>query len=154
MAINADQMVSVAYEVRVNGDLIDQSVEGEPLIFIFGTGRVLPGLESGIEDMSVGEQKSLSVKAKDAYGEYFEDAQDEVPMEQFEGIDLELGTPVQGRDEEGKMIQATVIGLKENTVVIDYNHPLAGHDLEFSVRLLAVRDATDAEIENNGPLDH
>lgn len=153
MAILENQIVVIDYKVRVNGDIIDSSAPGEPLVFLSGTGKILPTLEAGISEMRVGEQQKISVLAKDAYGEYYEDAKDEVPLEQFDGIDLELGTPVQGQDAEGRMIQATVIGLKENTVVIDFNHPLAGHDMEFDVTLLEVREATEAEIANEGPLE-
>lgn len=146
MALDKDQMVSIDYEVRVNGDVIDSSAPAEPLRFLSGRGMILPTLEAGLSEMVPGEEKVITVLAKDAYGEYFEDAKDEVPVEQFEGIDLEVGTPVQGKDAEGRMVQATVIGLKEDTVIIDYNHPLAGHDLEFTVTLVDIREATESEI--------
>jgi FKBP-type peptidyl-prolyl cis-trans isomerase SlyD len=147
MPMDNDLMVSIDYEVRVNGDLVDSSGPGEPLRFLSGRGKILPSLEAGIAEMAIGEEKVITVLAKDAYGEYFEDAKDEVPVDQFEGVELEVGTPIQGRDEQGRMVQATVIAIKEKTVIIDYNHPLAGHDMEFKVRLAEIRQPTEAELE-------
>ncbi len=153
MAVKVDQIVSMEYEVRVDGSIVDSNVGGDPLVFLTGKGKVIPGLEAGMAEMNIADKAEIVVKAADAYGEYDEEAQQEVPREQFEGIDLELGTPLQGQDAEGQSIQVTVIGLKDETIVVDFNHPLAGHDLQFNVTLLDVRDATDVEIANGGVLD-
>ncbi len=153
MAVKVDQIVSMEYEVQVDGSVVDSNVGGDPLVFLTGKGKVIPGLEIGMAEMNIADKANIVVKAADAYGEYDEEAQEEVPRDQFEGIDLELGTPLQGQDADGQSIQVTVIGLRDNTVVVDFNHPLAGHDLHFSVTLLDVRDATEEEIANEGVLD-
>ena len=151
MAISENQIVSMEYEVRVNGDVVDSNVSGDPLIFLTGKGQIIPGLENGMAHMAIGEKGDVLVEAKDAYGEYDDDAQQEVPKDQFEGIDLQIGTPLQGQDANGELIQVTVKGVKEETVIVDFNHPLAGHDLHFSVTVLDIRDATDEEIAEGAP---
>ena len=153
MVIKENQIVSIEYEVRVNGDIVDSNIGGDPLVFLTGSGKIMPGLEAGITNMNIGDKEEVVVSAADAYGEYDDEAQQEVPRDQFSGIDLELGTPLQGEDENGELIQVTVIGLKDDTVIVDFNHPLAGHDLYFNVTLLDLRDATDAEIKNEGVID-
>lgn len=153
MAIKENQIVSIEYEVRVNGDVVDSNVGGDPLVFLTGSGKIIPALEAGLSEMDIGDKEEVVIQAADAYGEYDDEAQQEVPRDQFSGIDLEVGTPLQGQDGNGELIQVTVIGLKDDTVIIDFNHPLAGHDLHFNVTLLDARDATDAEIKNEGVTD-
>jgi len=153
MAMKENQIVSIEYEVRVNGDIVDSNVGGDPLVFLTGSGKIIPALEAGLSDMNIGDREEVVIQAADAYGKYDDEARQEVPRDQFDGIDLQLGTPLQGQSENGELIQVTVIGLKDDTVVIDFNHPLAGHDLHFNVTLLDVRDATDDEIKNEGVIE-
>ena len=91
MAIETNQIVSIEYEVRDGSNVVDSNVGGQPLVFMFGKGQVIPGLESGIAHMSMGEKSDVLVKAADAYGDYNEEAQQELPREQFAGIDLNPG---------------------------------------------------------------
>jgi FKBP-type peptidyl-prolyl cis-trans isomerase SlyD len=112
---------------------------------MFGKGQIIPGLESGIENMLPGESADVLVKSADAYGEYNEEAQQEVPKEQFAGIELNVGMTLYGQGEDGSTVQVIVKDIQEENVVIDYNHPLAGKDLMFSVTLNSVRDASEDE---------
>ncbi|WP_457747225.1 FKBP-type peptidyl-prolyl cis-trans isomerase [Sulfurimonas sp.] len=158
MAIEANQIVSLEYEVRDGDKTVDSNVGGAPLVFMFGKGQIIPGLENGIKDMSIGEKADVLVKAADAYGEYNAEATQEVPKDQFAGIDLEDGMTLYGQGEDGGTVQVTVKEIKDDTVVIDFNHPLAGKDLMFSVTINNVRDASAEEAmtgiaEENKPAD-
>ena len=153
MAINEGQVVSIEYEVRDNGKVIDSNVGGEPLVFLYGKGQIIPGLENGIKDMQIGEKADILVKAKDAYGEYNPEAIQELPKEQFAGIELEEGMTLYGQDEQGGTVQVIVKEIKDDSVVVDFNHPLAGKDLMFTVTLNNVREATPDELASGVPME-
>jgi FKBP-type peptidyl-prolyl cis-trans isomerase SlyD len=158
MAIENNQVVSLEYEVRDGDKVVDSNVGGAPLVFMFGKGQIIPGLEEGIKDMKIGEKADVLVKAADAYGEYNPEATQEVPKEQFAGIDLQEGMTLYGQGEDGSTVQVVVKEIKDDTVVIDFNHPLAGKDLMFTVTINNVRDASAEEAmtgipEENKPAD-
>ena len=102
---------------------------------MFGKGQIIPGLEQGIINMSIGEKADVLVKAADAYGDYNEEAQQELPSEQFAGIDLNVGMTLYGQGEDGGTVQVIVKEIKDESVIIDFNHPLAGKDLMFTVTI-------------------
>jgi FKBP-type peptidyl-prolyl cis-trans isomerase SlyD len=154
MAIEANQVVSIQYEVRDGADVVDSNIDGAPLVFMFGKGQIIPGLENGIANMNVGEKADVLVKPADAYGEYNEEAQQELPKEQFAGIDLNVGMTLYGQGEDGGTVQVIVKEVKEDNVVIDFNHPLAGKDLMFSVTLNSVRDASAEEAMTGIPAEN
>jgi FKBP-type peptidyl-prolyl cis-trans isomerase SlyD len=139
MAISNNQVVSMEYEVKVEGNVVDSNVNKEPLEFTFGTGQIIPGLESRIADMSEGEEASIVVPANEAYGEYNEEAIQKLPKEQFEGIELSAGLQLQGQGPDGNPIQVVVKEILDNEVVIDFNHPLAGKELNFNINILSVK---------------
>jgi FKBP-type peptidyl-prolyl cis-trans isomerase SlyD len=134
VAIQNNQKVAVRYELKVEGNLVDSNLEAQPLEFEFGTGQIIPGLESRIQDMSEGESKEVTVPAVEGYGEYNEEAQQTLPKEQFAAIDnLQVGMPLQGQGQNGQPIQVVVKDIQDESVVIDLNHPLAGKDLNFAI---------------------
>jgi len=148
MAVENNQVVGIEYELKEKGgsEVLDSNKGQAPLEFIVGKGQIIPGLEKEIIGMNQGEQKEITVPASEAYGEINPDAVDELPKEQFAGIDLQPGLPLYGQGENGETIQVVVKEVKDNSVVIDYNHPLAGKDLVFDVKVDSVRDATDDEL--------
>lgn len=154
MSIETNQVVSIEYEVQSEGKVVDSNVGGEPLVFMFGKGQIIPGLESGIKEMGAGEKGDLLVKAADAYGEYNPEATQEVPKEQFAGIDLQEGMTLYGQGEDGGTVQVVVKAIKDDSVVVDFNHPMAGKDLVFSVTINSVRDASDEEIASGVPAEN
>ncbi len=154
MAIEANQIVSLEYEVRDGDKLVDGNVGGAPLVFMFGKGQIIPGLENGIKDMAIGEKGDVLVKAADAYGEYNAEAKQEVPKEQFAGIDLEVGMTLYGQGEDGGTVQVVVNEIGSDSVIIDFNHPLAGKDLMFSVTINNVRDASAEEAMTGIPAEN
>lgn len=154
MAIETNQIVSLEYEVREGGNVVDSNVGGHPLTFMFGKGQIIPGLESGIAHMSIGEKGDVLVKAADAYGEYNEEAQQELPREQFAGIDLNVGMTLYGQGEDGGTVHVTVKDIKDDSVIIDFNHPLAGKDLMFSITIHNIRDASAEEAMTGIPAEN
>lgn len=154
MAIEKNQIVSIEYEVRDGNNVVDSNVGGAPLVFMFGKGQIIPGLENGIQNMAIGEKGDVLVKAEDAYGEYNDEAVQELPREQFAGIELEMGMSLYGQGEDGSTVQVIVKEIGEDTVVIDFNHPLAGKELMFSVTINNIRDASAEEVLSGVPVEN
>lgn len=145
--IENGKMVSIQYSVKNKDtqEVIDQNIGGEPLEFLAGSSQIIAGLEKALEGMSVGEEKEIVVIPEEAYGEYRVDYLQEVPREQFEGIELKEGMTLFGHGEDGRSVQVTVKSFNDESVMIDYNHPLAGQTLVFDVKVLDIRDATEED---------
>ncbi|MBL4730719.1 MAG: peptidylprolyl isomerase [Sulfurimonas sp.] len=154
MAIEENQIVSIEYEVKDGGTVVDSNIGGAPLVFMFGKGQVITGLENGLKDMIIGEKADLLVEPADAYGEFNEEATQEVPKDQFAGIDLEIGMTLYGQGENGSTTQVTVKEIAEETIIIDFNHPLAGKALMFTVTVNSVRDASAEEAMSGIPAEN
>lgn len=148
MAIEKENsVVGIEYEVKEAGSdsVVDSNKGSQPLEFITGKGQIIPGLENELVGMEKGESKTITVKAADAYGEVNPEAQQTLPRDQFEGIDLKEGMALYGQGEDGQTVQVTVKSFNDKEVTIDFNHPLAGKDLVFDVTVTEARPATDEE---------
>ncbi len=148
MAIEAqNSVVGIEYEVKEAGsnEIVDTNKGAQPLEFITGKGHIIPGLENALVGMSEGESADILVKAADAYGELNPEAVQTLPIEQFEGVELQEGMTLYGQGENGETVQVTVKSFNDKEVTIDFNHPLAGKDLMFSVKVLSNREATEEE---------
>ena len=154
MAIEANQIVSIEYEVKDGDKVVDSNVGGAPLVFMFGKGQIIPGLENGIVNMAIGEKGDVLVSPEDAYGEYNAEATQVVPADQFAGIDLEIGMTLYGQAEDGGTTQVTVKEISGENIVIDFNHPLAGKKLMFSVTINNIRDASAEEAMTGVPAEN
>ena len=154
MAIETNQIVSLEYEVKDGDTVVDSNVGGAPLVFMYGKGQIIPGLETGISNMVIGEKGDVLVQPADAYGELDESATQEVPKDQFSGIDLELGMTLYGQGEDGGTVQVTVKEIGEESIIIDFNHPLAGKALMFTVTINNVRDASAEEAMTGIPAEN
>jgi FKBP-type peptidyl-prolyl cis-trans isomerase SlyD len=143
------QVVSMEYTLRVDGKVVDSSAGGDPLEYLHGVGNIIPGLEREMDGMAVGDSKKVIVVAEDGYGELDEDAFIEAPRSEFPedmpikpGVELELSGP------EGQPMYARIESLEGETVVLNMNHPLAGKELHFDVKVVGLRDATDEEMDH------
>ncbi len=154
MAITDNQVVSIEYEVRSGGTVVDSNVGGQLLTFMVGKQQIIPGLEEEVCKMSMGDKGDVLVPAAKAYGDYNEEALQEVPKEQFAGIDLNVGMSLYGQSEDGSTVQVTVKEIQDEAVTIDYNHPLAGQDLMFTVSIANVREATEEEAMTGIPAEN
>jgi FKBP-type peptidyl-prolyl cis-trans isomerase SlyD len=148
MAIAENSVVSIEYELTEAGgsDVIDSNKGQAPLEFITGLGHIIPGLEKELVNLGKGESADIKVDASEAYGEMNPEAVETLPREQFAGLELEKGMQLYGQGENGETVTVTVKDFDDNSVTIDYNHPLAGKNLMFSVTVVDVRDATEDEI--------
>ncbi|MBD66973.1 MAG: peptidylprolyl isomerase [Halobacteriovoraceae bacterium] len=130
------------------GNVIDSSSGGDPLLFLLGSGHIIPGLENQISSMAVGDKKNVEVKANEAYGEVVDDLKITVQKSQFpEGTEVKVGDQFQVNEEPHAPI-FTVVNIEGEDVHIDGNHPLAGKDLFFDVEITEKRDATKEELDH------
>lgn len=139
------------------GNVIDSSNGSDPLLFMVGSGHIIPGLENEITALNIGDKKNVEVKAADAYGEVIQDLVLTVQKSQFpEDADLKIGDQFQVNEEPNAPI-FTVTAIEEENVHIDGNHPLAGQDLFFDIEVTEKREATAEEIDHghaHGPGGH
>ncbi len=151
MKATSNKVVSFHYTLKdkETGEILDSSqAHGQPLTILFGANNIIPGLESRMEGMEVGETKTIEVPAAEAYGEKDPNLIQQAPREYFQGVELEKGLPLQAQTPEGQIINMIVVDFDENTVTVDLNHPLAGKDLIFEVEITNVRDASLEEIKH------
>jgi FKBP-type peptidyl-prolyl cis-trans isomerase SlyD len=144
-----DLVISMDYELSVEGEVIDQSESGDPIVFIQGYENIIPGLEKAIEGLSVGDAKEVFVKAAEAYGEYDADGFVEVPKTEFpEDIPLEVGLEISVTNDDGEEMTAFIEEVSLETITLNFNHPLAGKDLNFKIKIVGIREATAEELEH------
>jgi FKBP-type peptidyl-prolyl cis-trans isomerase 2 len=122
-----------------DGSVFDSSEGRDPLEFTVGSGQIIPGLDRAIDGMATGEQKTVTIPATEAYGEYQAEARQDVPREQIPAdIPLDPGTMLNMQTPDGRQIPVQVAKVTDSTVTLDANHPLAGKDLTFAVELVSV----------------
>lgn len=139
MAMQKDQVIAINYELKIEGEVVDSNIGKDALEFSFDSEQLIPGLESRMADMNEGETRDINVPAAEAYGEYNPAMKQVVPIEQFGGLELEVGMPMQGQGQNGETIQVVITEIKEDTVEVDSNHPLAGKDLDFTVTVVSIK---------------
>lgn len=138
-AIERGSKVELEYTVTDNdGNDVGSNRGREPLSFIQGRQEIIPGLEKALYGMRVGEEKKVTVEPAEAYGEVNPDAVKEVPKEQFPDETLTVGMDVVILDENGERRTVRIKGIREETVILDLNHPLAGKTLVFDLKVLGV----------------
>ena len=142
-------VVTLDYTLVADEEILESTDDGEPIVFIQGIGQVIPGLESAIYGMKVGEKKTVVIEPEEAYGVYDPESLEIAKKEEFsEEIPLDVGTFLDLRDDEENVLSAQVIEEDEDTVTLDFNHPLAGKTLTFEITLTALRPASDEELEH------
>ncbi|MBN1964320.1 MAG: peptidylprolyl isomerase [Anaerolineae bacterium] len=147
-------VISVAYTLTLSdGEVIDEASSSDPLLYLHGAENIIPGLERALTGMTVGQRKQVVVDPEDAYGEYDEEGVQVLPRDAFgDGdVELEIGEMLTLRDEEDNLFDAEVIDLDDESVTLDFNHPLAGETLRFDVEIVGVRDATPDERAHGHP---
>jgi peptidylprolyl isomerase len=143
MQAKEGDVVRVHYTGRLtDGTLFDSSEGREPLEFTIGAGQMIKGFDSGVLGMAVGEKKTLEIAPQDAYGERDEEAVIEFPSSNIpDDMKLESGMQLTLRNQFGQPIPVVVLEVKEDIVVMDANHTLAGKDLVFDVELVEIIEA-------------
>ncbi|MBS1251698.1 MAG: FKBP-type peptidyl-prolyl cis-trans isomerase SlyD [Anaerolineales bacterium] len=146
-----DMVVSLEYTLRLeDGEIVDTSEGRDPLAYIQGQGNIIPGLEKAVAGMAVGDEKDVVVEPANGYGEADPDAYQEVPRNAFPSeMELTRGMGLSMRDRDtGEALEAYVAGIREDSVLLDFNHPLAGETLHFRVKVADLRSASDEELSH------
>lgn len=149
MKIGKNAVVSIDYTLtEAGGEILDTSRGREPLLYIHGSGSIIPGLESSLEGKSAGDHLNVTIPPADAYGELDAERVMEIPREQFAGItEISVGMQFSARSDHGEEV-VTVTNVSEETITVDANHPLAGKTLNFDVTIVDVRAATQEELDH------
>jgi FKBP-type peptidyl-prolyl cis-trans isomerase SlyD len=147
--IQDNLVVTMDYSLIVEDELLESTEEGEPIQFIQGLGQIIPGLENALYGLKTGDQKQVVVQPEDAYGDYDPESIQITKKEEFsEEVPLEVGTFLDLADDEGDILSAQIIDADEETVTLDFNHPLAGKTLKFEITVTDLRPATQEELDH------
>jgi len=139
--VKQNDTVKVHYTGKLaNGEVFDSSLERDPMEFQVGKGQLIPGFENGIIDMKVNEKKTLVIPSAEAYGEPRKELIQEVPKDKLpEEIKPEVGMGLVSTTPDGNEIQLVVKEVKDDAIVVDGNHPLAGQELTFDIEVVEIK---------------
>lgn len=158
MLVEKNTVVSLIYLLRAEhaeGDLIEQVTEEEPFVFLFGNHSLLPEFEQNLKGKATGNTFSFSIKSENAYGDFTKEAIINIPKHVFQSEeghkaeeDLVVGNYLTLFDNDGNPLRGKVLQVNDETVEMDFNHPLASVNLFFEGEILNVRTATPEEISH------
>ncbi|MGD2156529.1 MAG: peptidylprolyl isomerase [Anaerolineales bacterium] len=149
--VNDKMVVSLEYVLCLSdGEEISRSEDNAPLEYIHGHNQIISGLEKSLYGMGVGDEKDVTVAPEEGYGEHLPNEIIKVDRENFpSSFELVEGKPVSVKDEEtGKTFTAKILEVHPESVTLDFNHPLAGETLHFSVKVVGLRHATEEEMSH------
>ena len=142
-----DVVVAIHYKLWVDGEMVEESEDDEPLVYLHGHENIIPGLESELEGMAVGETKTVTVEPSDAYGEYDEDEVDVVSRTEMPpDFEPQKGMLLTVTDTSGEEFMAHITDMDADNVTLDFNHPMAGKQLKFEVTVKDLREPTGEEL--------
>lgn len=140
--VQEGSFVSIEYTLTDDsGKVVDTNVGKEPLTYIQGAGQIVKGLERELDGLKVGDHKKVSVKPEDGYGVPSEKAFQEIPREKIPTEAQKVGAMLMTKGPDGRGVPIRVAEVKEKTVVVDFNHPLAGKTLNFDVTIKDIKAA-------------
>lgn len=147
MQIEPNSVVTLHYTLKDNdGNIIDKSDDGS-FLYLHGAMNIIPGLENALTGKTAGEELSVSVPPEEGYGVRDPQRVQEVPKDMFESAgDIQVGLQFHAQTPDGNAVVVTVAEIKDDSVVIDANHALAGVHLNFDVKVIDVREASEEEI--------
>jgi len=156
MKISKDKFVSVTYDLNVgendDRELMESATKESPLQFIFETGTMLPAFEENIKNLEAGSKFMFSLTPEQAYGEFVEERVVELPKSvfmdngKFDDEFIVEGVTLPMMNQDGDRMNGSVLEVKEDVVVMDFNHPLAGEILHFEGEILDVHEPTQEEL--------
>lgn len=150
MLITNQHVVAIDYTLSNDaGEVIDSSAGAEPLVYLHGAGNIIAGLENALVGKAVGDELEVSIEPEDAYGEYSAELITNLGREMFEGVEeLEVGMQFHASAPDGGMQIVTIRDIDGDQVTIDGNHPLAGQQLNFKVKVVSIRAGSEEEVEH------
>lgn len=152
MKITKNSVAALTYELNVEGKIADRAGEDRPLEYIHGTGMLLPKFESEVEGKEAGDSFAFTLTPEEGYGVFNPDYLIDLPKTcfQVEGKIMEellvVGRTVPMLNNAGQVVQGTVYAIKDDMVTMDFNHPMAGKTLNFTGKVVSVREATEKEL--------
>ncbi len=148
MLIANQHVVAIDYTLSNDaGEVIDSSAGAEPLVYLHGAGNIIAGLEKALLGKAVGDELDVSIEPEEAYGEYSAELITNLGREMFEGVDeLEVGMQFHASAPDGGMQIVTIRDIDGDQVTIDGKHPLAGQQLNFKVKVVSIRAASEDEL--------
>jgi FKBP-type peptidyl-prolyl cis-trans isomerase SlyD len=151
-AISEETVVSFHYQLKNNdGDVLDASEKGEPMLYLHGASNIVPGLEKAMKDRKVGDTFDVKVPPEEGYGERVGEHA-VVPRSQLPGdVELEPGMSLVAEGPNGQRFPLWIAKVEGDEVTLDPNHPLAGIELNFHVEIAAIRAATEEELAHGHP---
>ena len=140
--VKENNTVKVNYTGKLSdGQVFDSSEGKEPLEFTLGQGQLMPGFEKGLIDMKVNEKKTITIVKEEAYGEINDDLKQEVNKSELpQEITPEVGMGLVSKSPDGQEMNLRVVEVKEESIIIDGNHPLAGQDLTFDLEVIEIKE--------------
>ena len=136
--VEKGKTVKIHYTLTVDGEVVDSTLEREPLEFAFGIDPIMPGMQAALEGRKAGNKDQITLSPAEGFGEIIAEAVVEVPKGQFENGEVEAGMVVTSVDPEGKPIRATVKEIRDEVVLLDFNHPFAGKELIIDFEIIEV----------------
>lgn len=151
--VGAGKVVTLHYTLTNEaGETLDSSQDSDPLAYLHGADNIVPGLETALEGRSVGDRVTVTVPPEQGYGVRDDDGVQTVPRRMFPSEEeIVAGDEYVTKDEDGNPLPVWVVGADEETVTLDFNHPLAGETLHFDVTVVALREAAPEELEHGHP---
>ncbi|MDA3792643.1 MAG: peptidylprolyl isomerase [Elusimicrobia bacterium] len=138
--VKVDDKVKVEYTGKLkNGDVFDSSKDGKPLEFTVGDGKIIPGFDKAVRGMKIDEEKEISIESDNAYGDKKEELIQNVPMKSFpEDFEPEIGRRLNLQSQDGQKFNGEITTVNDESITVDLNHPLAGEDLIFDIKLVEI----------------
>jgi len=137
--IKNGRAVKMNYELSVDGEIVDSTDGREPFQYIHGKNQIIPALERQLEGLKVGDEREIILGPEDAYGVLDPEAYVEIPKSQLPQVDIQVGTRLGMIGPDGARLPATIVEIRFETVLLNLNHPLAGKELHFLIRILEIR---------------
>jgi FKBP-type peptidyl-prolyl cis-trans isomerase SlyD len=153
-----DMVVRLAYKLTVDGEVLDEAGDHDAITFLQGHKNIIPGLEKELAGMAVGESKSVLVNPEGGYGPVDKSQLRDMSLDEFpDNVKPEEGLELEMHGKDGQPEYARVLEVGKDSAKLDFNHPLAGKDLNFDVKIVEVRPATSEELAHghvHGPGGH
>jgi len=138
--IKNGSVVSMEYVLADEaGQVMDSNKGQEPMVYTQGAGQIIPGLERELNGLKAGDEKKVQVKPADGYGPVDPAAFQEVPKEMLPPEALKVGTLLTARSPQGQPMPVRIHEIRQTTVIVDFNHPMAGKTLFFDIKIIAVK---------------
>jgi FKBP-type peptidyl-prolyl cis-trans isomerase SlyD len=152
MKIGNNKVVTITYTLKViSGQIVDEATATKPFLYLHGAENVLPKFEDNLAGLAVGDAFDFKLSAADGYGEYDEEYVHEFERGMFAQVPtdmMELGRILPMQDQFGNPLDGEIVEITDETIILDFNHPLAGEELHFVGKVLHIREASKDEIDH------